>query len=562
MPRKRKGPPQESIDSILLAISRRETLDSDTLSHYFDRLDEEWTEGAREKVLHLLRTNDVAAHAAAILILSELATDFDLEELEDFITDPTVSDIAKLTLSPILKELGSDLAEEGMIDYLNDPAAAMQQMQMRMLDLVSQSEMGVEAILVDVVSMPTERRLSFINWLGNSHDVRAAKLLIPLLENQPTQVVTAAIDSLERLGPIALQQTLPALQHLVASTSNRTLKQHARAALGRLTMLSQPGAADTALAEARTQQLPPYEARVSFIDGSGAQLLMLSWQRPDRLLKGVNILLQDRWGIKDCYGVDEIDTKHWNKLVMDMDKQSIGGFKIPFEYAHAFVAEARALNKRTRHKLPIAYSIWRPLIEGDEASDEASNKQAIPSISTLLDVPPLDAEVLAQAQRGDELYRLPQFMSWLYEPLAHIEPYMNRYWATQDFPTLPILHAREPKAAARRHKPKENEKRSALLEELINEALDTLIDEKWRLLYGTRLRRQAMLCKLAGREREARLIVAVAAVLQPGSPVPVREQPFLRALMRLSIEQGPIRKMAEALESDELGSLLGLFEEE
>ena len=100
MPRGRKGPPQDSIDSILLAISRRDDIDPDTLSHYFDRLDEEWTEGAREKVMHLLRSSDSSAHAAAILILSELATDFDLEELEDFVTDPTVSDMAKLSLSP------------------------------------------------------------------------------------------------------------------------------------------------------------------------------------------------------------------------------------------------------------------------------------------------------------------------------------------------------------------------------------------------------------------------------------------------------------------------------
>src|SRR5689334_3011337 len=70
MSRGRKGPPQENIDSILLAMSRRMDIDSDTLSHYFDRLDEEWTDGARDKVLHLLRTNDRTAQTAAVQILS------------------------------------------------------------------------------------------------------------------------------------------------------------------------------------------------------------------------------------------------------------------------------------------------------------------------------------------------------------------------------------------------------------------------------------------------------------------------------------------------------------
>lgn len=64
MPRGRKGPPQDSIDSILLALSRRTDIDNETLSHYFDRLDEEWADGARDKVLHLLHTNDAAAHSA------------------------------------------------------------------------------------------------------------------------------------------------------------------------------------------------------------------------------------------------------------------------------------------------------------------------------------------------------------------------------------------------------------------------------------------------------------------------------------------------------------------
>src|SRR5579884_1805932 len=208
MPRGRKGPPQESVDSILLALSRRDDIDSETLSHYLERLDEEWTDSAREKVFHLLRTNDSSAHAAAVLIFAELATDDDLEELEDFVTDPTVSDMAKLSLSPILRELGSEMADDGIIEYLNDPAGAMQQMQMRLLELVGQSEMGIESILEDVTSMPVERRLAFVYWLGSSNDPRAANLLIPLLENQSGKVASAIVEALERLGPVALLQTI------------------------------------------------------------------------------------------------------------------------------------------------------------------------------------------------------------------------------------------------------------------------------------------------------------------------------------------------------------------
>jgi hypothetical protein len=547
MPRGRKGPPQDSIDSILLAISRRDDIDPDTLSHYFDRLDEEWTEGAREKVMHLLRSSDSSAHAAAILILSELATDFDLEELEDFVTDPTVSDMAKLSLSPILKELGSEMADDGIIEYLNDPTTAMQQMQMRLLEMVGQSEMGVESVLEDVVSMPLERRLSFVAWLGNSNDPRATNLLIPLLENQSGKIATAVIDALEQLGPIAAQQTIPAFNYLITNTSNRALKQHARSALGRLTMQSMPGVEDVAMAGARRQQLPCHVARVSFIDGSGAQLIMLSWKRPDGRLKGVNVLFQDEWGIKDCYGVDEIEMQRWDALVDDLDEQGFGSFEVPFSYGQELVAEAYTLSKRTRHKLPIAYSIWRPLIEGMEPP-------AKKDFATILEPHALDEETLALAKRGDEIYQMTEFLSWIYEPPERIEPYMKRYWAAHTILETSSTGKRPRSKGGRKTKQKEEDQK-LMLEALITEALTEVTDDRWRLLYEARLRRQAALLRFAGRDNDVALLSAAATVLHPDSQVPVIEQSFPRSLMRISIEQGPLRMMVESLGTGDFSSM-------
>lgn len=540
MPRGRKGPPHESIDSILLAISRRsDDIDSETMSHFFDRLDEEWTSGAREKVLHLLRSSDHQAHATAVLILSELATDFDLEELEDFVTDPTVSDMAKLSLSSILRELGSEMADDGILEYLNDPVAAIQQMQSHLLELVDQSEIGVESILEDVTSMPFERRLAFISWLGSSNDPRAANLLIPLLENQSSKDIAVVIDALEQLGPVAVQQTIPALNYVIANSSNREIKQKARATLGRLTMQSMIGAEDMAMAKSRRSLLPEYEARCSFIDGSGSQLIMLSWQRQDGSLKGVNVLYQEQWGIKECYGIDEIEKGHWDKLVSELDEQGFGSFHIPFEFGCALIIEARALNKRLRHKLPIAYAVWRPFIEGNRPVKK--NKTSLVVAEPLT----LNAEVQELARRGDELYRLPEFATWLYEPVGDLEPYISRYWSTYG-----LLESSDIEKQTRKRKDKvRDSERQTLLEMLVSEALRDLTTSKWRSTYELRLRRQAALLHTAGREQDVMLARAVAAMLHPDSAIPAEEQPFLRAMVQLSIEQGPLRMMMEALNS-------------
>jgi hypothetical protein len=538
MPRGRKRPPQDSIDSILLAMSRRTDLDQETLSHYFDRLDEEWTDGAREKVLHLLRTNDTSAHSAAVLILTELATDFDLRELERFVADPTVSDIAKLTLAPVLKELGSDIVDDRLMEYLNDPEAAMLQMQSRLLDLVDRSELGIESVLDDVVSMPVERRLGFISWLGQNQDPRSAKLLIPLLESQSSKVVTATIEALGQLGTIAAPQTIPALNYLIAHTTNRQTKQQARALLGRLTMLSAPG---MELADA-SELLPLHEARVSFVDGSGTQMMMIAWERPDGLLKGVNVLYQDQWGIKDCYGTDEMQIERWSELVSEVEEHGFINFQVSLDYCRALIAEGRAINKRTRRKLPIAYSIWRPYL-----GDETSKKQAS-TVSTALELRPFNPDLASVAQRGDQLYKMPEFESWLFEPLVDLLPYINRYWVIHNVFDMFTLGSGQPGRGRKRgHRSQKSQQPD--LEALVNESMDALIDDNWRMLYEARLRRQGMLFLIADRPDDAELVSAVASALHPSSGLPVQEQPFVRAMLRTSIETGPMRMMAEVLEA-------------
>jgi HEAT repeats len=542
MPRGRKGPPQENIDSILLAMSRRTDIDADTLSHYFDRLDEEWTDGARDKVLNLLRTNDNTAHSAAAMILSELATDFDLEELEDFVADPTVGDLAKLTLAQVLNELGSEMAGEGIIDYLNDPEAAMLQMQMRLLDLMGQSELGVESVLEDVLTMPMDRRLGFINWLGGSQDPRAARLLLPLLENQSSKVVTATIDAIEQLGTVAAKQAIPALNYLLTNSSNRQLKQHARAALGRLTMYLTPGQEETAMEQLLQKQESLHEARVSFIDGSGAQMVMLAWKYSDGLLKSVNVFNQDTWGIKDCYGTDEMEAESWSELVESMEGEGFGSYQVSFDYCRALIADARAMNKRTRHKLPVAYAIWRPAIEGNEPSSKNGS-----TVKIMLDPCVFTPEISPLAKRGDELLNIKEFESWTFEPFENIRAYVNSYIEASN--TVNSSRTRKRRAGLQ-----------ASQETIVSDVLEKVVDDKWRLLYESRLRRQGALFQYVGRNEDALLVSAVAAALHPDSSLALSEQPFLRAFMHRSLSNGLLRIMAEALEGGSFGSFpLDLF---
>src|SRR5712691_9774733 len=289
---------------------------------------------------------------------------------------------------------------------------------------------------------------------------------------------------------------------------------------------------------ATRQQLPLHEARVSFIDGAGAQMMMLSWQRPDGLLKGVNVLYHDQWGIKDCYGTDEMEVGQWTELVSDTEEQGFISFRVSLDYSRALIAEARALNKRTRRKLPIAYSIWRSLIEGEEALKK-------PSVSTMLESRPFTSELAPLVQRGNELYQLPEFASWMFDSLVDLLPYINRYWSIDN--VFDMLTIGSCQFVSKRKKGK-SKKQQANMDALVSEALEALVDEKWRTLYEARLRRQGALFRFSKRDEDAELTSAVASALHPDSAIPVRDQPFLCTMMQRSIESGPARLMAEMIE--------------
>jgi hypothetical protein len=147
-------------------------------------------------------------------------------------------------------------------------------------------------------------------------------------------------------------------------------------------------------------------------------------------------------------------------------------------------------------------------------------------------------------------------MSWMFEPPGRVQSYIDRYWSKRDFFNMgsPGSRSRSRKASQKKQSTQEN------LETLITEAIHEVIDDTWRSVYEARLLRQAALFQFAGRSKDVQLVQATAAALHPNSSLPAEQQPFIRAMIRITIEQGPLRALAEALEVARFGSMpINLF---
>jgi hypothetical protein len=525
-------------------MSEQDIIDIDLMTHYLHRLHEEWVEGgAREQVLHLLRSNEGRSQAVAIRVLTKLVTDTDLECLEDFVADPTIYDMPKISLAPILKALNSEMADDGLLEYLNDGAGAIRQMQSHLLELAGKNMVGIETILNDFRSMPEERRLGFITWLGNCGDPRAAYVLVPLLDLTSSKLVAAVIEALEGLGGLAVTDTIPALRRFLGFTSNRQLKDLARGTIERLTVQLMIEPEEVRLMEQRSS-FCEHEARVSPLDSTGNQLIMLSWLRSDHMLQGVNLLINASYGLRDCYSIDEVSREQWDALVQDFHAHGYNGLKVPFDYARALAMDAYGQKKRVRGYLPLTYSLWRPRIEDHDSREK--KKRLIASLVATQPLPlthPL-TQLEAYAIHGEELLELPEFTFWFYDPLDRIVPYITRYM--EMFP--PDFNIAQPEQLQLSHT--QEQELTQGLDLLVEEALADLIDREWRLSYESLLRRQAAFFLQTDRGDVAQVIQGVAAALRPESSLPLQQQTFPRALLRLSLKHGPLRLMLEALRSE------------
>jgi hypothetical protein len=538
----RNGASQESVDTILLVLSEQDVIDVDLMTRYLRRLREEWVEGgAREQILHLLRSHETRSQATAIRVLVQLATDADLEYLEDFVTDPTISDMSKLSLAPILKTLNSEMADDGLLEYLNDGSGAIRQMQSHFLELAGRNMPGIETILNDFRSMPDDRQLGFISWLGNSGDPRAAYVLVPLLDLTNYKLVTAVIEAMEVLGGIAITHTLPALRRFLGFTYNRQLKDLARATIERLTvqLMLEP---EEFIAMERRCSFSEYEARVSPLDSTGNQLVMLSWFRSDHLLQGINLLINANYGLRDCYSIDEVNHEQWDSLVRDFQTHGYNSLKVPFDYARALAIEAYGQQKkRVRNSLPLTYSLWRPYIEGNNSREK--KKKLIASLVAVKSTPLTQLDS-SYAINGEELFKLPEFSFWFYDPLERIIPYITRYMAM--FPRNFNIAQPERLQLSRT----QEQELAQGLDLLAAEALEDLIDTQWRFTYESLLRRQAAFFLQTDHADVAQVIQSVAAALHPESDLPLQQQTFPQTLLRLSIKHGPLRLMLETLRSE------------
>ncbi|MER3404724.1 MAG: hypothetical protein C4289_05805, partial [Chloroflexota bacterium] len=132
--------------------------------------------------------------------LLELLRDEDVPALRRAIADPQVPDLGKMEAFGALQKLGQAVDRNVVLEHLQDPEATFQVLQEDLLeDLIDDGSRPGESVHA-LMTQEAPVRHEIIDHLAETGDVRALRVLLPLLFTRSVETALRAVAAVERLG--------------------------------------------------------------------------------------------------------------------------------------------------------------------------------------------------------------------------------------------------------------------------------------------------------------------------------------------------------------------------
>lgn len=447
-------------------------------------------------VVEMLASPDRENRLAALMLLGELGDPRAAPPLRRMLRQPDYSDEEKLKIIQTLGAIGSPIDEATFHRAISDPDALMRNSMEQMLATIEEPNY-VEAFLEMMGESPPKMLEMYLrDMLSPLADRRLLLLLTTLLHSKHKAVIVAAVDAIERLKEPA---TISLLEERAQYDPSRQVRRAAENAALRLQVrvgVSSEGS--LSFPWIVPSPLPLVHCLLCTMDGSGGQVILVAREHPDGNLQTLDFMFNDHEGIKDCFSI-VLDEGELEEMVDSFG--SVEFIDISLERARAEVARAYQVTLDAQRRLPPALMAWKGWLEGDDP--RSVDEIPLPSLE-----PSRQAELLTECV---ELLTLPEFDFWFFNP-DEVKPFMSRY-----------------RKLFRQGLAEEGD---AEFEALLDRAIKSLVDEKYRRLIADRLRRQAWLLAQLYEDKDVPLwALTAAAALEEGIVI---EHPFLREMMDYS----------------------------
>lgn len=310
-------------------------------------------------VKELLKSNE----QKAILICFLLIKLCDVKEVEnslwEILKSSSVSDATKAIVLNVLKDLGNKVDYEKLEEYFDNPEDVIDADTQKLLSVAIVNPEAQIDFLDFLQSLSDFDKKILVTSLGEDYTSdNLANILNPLFLYEPeTEIGRAAIEILgETKSQLALHALSEGLEFVQDEETITLIKKN-------ISKLKLAGARQDNAIEFYKSVLPskPYASYTSYPDGHGNQAIIFARERETETIQFVAIVINDSWGIVDCFGFNEISKQELERIV-DRFYNGEEQVYISPHFAKTLLINAEKLSRKQGSKISYEYICWKTLL--------------------------------------------------------------------------------------------------------------------------------------------------------------------------------------------------------
>ena len=308
----------------------------------------------------LLKELSRAKEQKAFVICYMLTRLFDKEmlntSLREFIRTPKINDYAKMVAFNLLRDIGSEIQYDEVNGYFTEFEQIVDEETKELLNTAIMNPEAQIDFMDFLLALPPEEQLVLVRSLNEDYSYDAlANILIPIFLYNPKSELAKEVAGL--LAESKSQLAFHAFEDAKEFVSED------------LYPLINKGLSTLKLAGIRVDNTiefykdilkasKPYRSYISYPDGHGNNAVVFSRKRPDETLQFVAMVINDKYGILDCFGFNEITEFDYNRI-LDRFFGDDGRVEIDERVLKYLIDEAEKLSRYNMDILPYEYVCWK-----------------------------------------------------------------------------------------------------------------------------------------------------------------------------------------------------------
>lgn len=344
----------------------------------------------------LSRAKEQKAFVICYILTRLFEKDFLVENLRMFIRDRKISDYAKMIAFNLLKDLGNQIQQDEVSGYFSEFDQIVEEETKEMLN---SALMNPEAQIdfIDFLSaLNPEDQLFLVRALNEDYTQDAlANILIPLFMYNPRTEL--AKEVIQLLGNSKSQLAFHAFEEAKEFVGDDLipLLNKGISAL-KLSGVRVDNAIDFYKSILKSSK--PYKSYMSYPDGHGNIAVVFTRVREDETIQFIAMVLNDMYGILDCFGFNEITKNDLSKILTKFYGED-NGVEVGHGIIKFLVDRAERQARYNKDKLPYEYVCWK---------------------NTMLDIEPVRPECILESvnlskEDVNELCLADKVQSWFYD---------------------------------------------------------------------------------------------------------------------------------------------------